>query len=113
EQSDPFFLRNLIYLMRILARPADAAAVEEVMLIGRAVRSSSPLAVVKEAISTLGKIEHEAAEDALLAYLRRFESMLQSPRAGAHPRAETEGLLERTVSSPARTRGRRAREGDV
>ena len=108
EQMDPFFLRNLIYLLRILARPADAPAVDEVMLIGRTVRSSSPLAVVKEAISTLGKIEHEAAEDALLAYLRRFENMLESPRAGAHPREETEALLERTVSSLARTGGGRS-----
>jgi Domain of unknown function (DUF4388) len=108
ELADPFFLRNLIYLLRILPRPAEASAADEVMLIGRAVRSSSPLAVVKEAISTLGKIEHEAAEDALLAYLRRFESMLESPRAGAHPRAETEALLERTVSSLARTGGGRS-----
>jgi len=108
EQTDPFFLRNLIYLLRILPRPAEASAVDEVMLIGRTVRSSSPLAVVKEAISTLGKIEHEAAEDALLAYLRRFESMLESPRTGAHPREETEGLLERTVSSLARTGGGRS-----
>jgi hypothetical protein len=108
EQTDPFFLRNLIYLLRILARPADAPAVDEVMLIGRCVRSSSPLAVVKEAISTLGKIEHEAAEDALLAYMRRFESMLESPRAGAHPREETEGLLDRTISSLARTGGGRS-----
>lgn len=108
EQTDPFFLRNLIYLLRILPRPAEASATDEVMLIGRTVRSSSPLAVVKEAISTLGKIEHEAAEDALLAYLRRFESMLESPRAGAHPREETEGLLERTVSALARTGGGRS-----
>ena len=108
EQTDPFFLRNLIYLLRILPRPAEASAVDEVMLIGRTVRSTSPLAVVKEAISTLGKIEHEAAEDALLAYLRRFESMLESPRAGAHPREETEGLLERTVSALARAGGGRS-----
>ena len=108
EHTDPFFLRNLIYLLRILPRPADAPAADEVMLIGRTVRSSSPLAVVKEAISTLGKIEHEAAEDALLAYLRRFESMLESPRAGAHPREETEALLERTVSALARTGGGRS-----
>ena len=108
EQTDPFFLRNLIYLLRILPRPAEASAADEVMLIGRTVRSSSPLAVVKEAISTLGKIEHEAAEDALLAYLRRFESMLESPRAGAHTRDETEGLLERTVSALARTGGGRS-----
>ncbi len=108
EQTDPFFLRNLIYLLRILARPADAPLADEVMLIGRTVRSSSPLAVVKEAISTLGKIEHEAAEDALLAYQRRFESMLESPRAGAHPREETEALLERTISSLARTGGGRS-----
>jgi hypothetical protein len=108
EQTDPFFLRNLIYLLRLLPRPAEASAADEVMLIGRTVRSSSPLAVVKEAISTLGKIEHEAGEDALLAYLRRFESMLESPRAGAHPREETEGLLDRTVSSLARTGGGRS-----
>ena len=109
EQADPFFLRNLVYLLRILPRPAEAPrAPDEVMLIGRTVRSTSPLAVVKEAISTLGKIEHEAAEDALLAYLRRFESMLESPRAGAHPREETEGLLERTVSSLARAGGGRS-----
>jgi hypothetical protein len=108
EQTDPFFLRNLVYLLRILPRPVGASATDEVMLIGRAVRSSSPLAVVKETISTLAKIEHEAAEDALLSYLRRFESMLESPRAGAHPREETEGLLERTVSALARMGGGRS-----
>ncbi|HET9314144.1 MAG TPA: hypothetical protein VFQ51_01095, partial [Vicinamibacteria bacterium] len=33
EQTDPFFLRNLVYLLRILPRPAEASAAEEVMLI--------------------------------------------------------------------------------
>jgi hypothetical protein len=102
DQTDPFFLRNLVYLLRILPRPEGALPAEEVALIGRAVRSTSPLAVVKEAISTLGKIEHETAEDALLAYLRRFESMLESPRAGTHPREETEALLDRTIAGLAR-----------
>lgn len=102
DQTDPFFLRNLVYLLRILPRPEGASPMDEVALIGRAVRSTSPLAVVKEAISTLGKIEHETAEDALLAYLRRFESMLESPRAGAHPREETEALLDRTLAGLAR-----------
>ena len=102
DQTDPFFLRNLVYLLRILPRPEGASPSEEVALIGRAVRSTSPLAVVKEAISTLGKIEHETAEDALLAYLRRFESMLESPRAGTHPREETEALVERTIAGLAR-----------
>jgi hypothetical protein len=102
DQTDPFFLRNLIYLLRILPRPEGASAADEVVVIGRAVRSTSPLAVVKEALSTLGKIEHETAEDALLAYLRRFESMLESPRAGAHPREETEALVERTIAGLAR-----------
>jgi hypothetical protein len=108
EQADPFFLRNLIYLLRLLPRPAEASAAEDVMLIGRTVRSNSPLAVMKEAISTLGKIEHEAAEEALLGYLRRFESMLENPRAGSQPREETEGLLERTVSALARAGGGRS-----
>jgi hypothetical protein len=102
DQGDPFFLRNLVYLLRILPRPEGASPVDEVALLGRAVRSTSPLAVVKEAISTLGKIEHETAEDALLAYLRRFESMLESPRAGTHPREETEALVERTIAGLAR-----------
>jgi Domain of unknown function (DUF4388) len=102
DQADPFFLRNLVYLLRILPRAEGASPVDEVALLGRAVRSTSPLAVVKEAISTLGKIEHETAEDALLAYLRRFESMLESPRAGTHPREETEALVERTIAGLAR-----------
>ena len=107
DQTDPFFLRNLVYLLRILPRSEGASPADEVALLGRAVRSTSPLAVVKEAISTLGKIEHETAEDALLAYLRRFESMLESPRAGTHPREETEALVERTIAGLARgTTGR-------
>jgi hypothetical protein len=108
EQAEPFFLRNLIYLLRLLPRPAEASAADEVMLLGRVVRFSSPLAVVKETLSTLAKLEHEAAEEALLAYLRRFEGALETPRAGVHPREETEALLERTVSALARARGGRA-----
>lgn len=102
DQTDAYFLRNLVYLLRILPRPEDASPADEVALLGRAVRSTSPLAVVKEAISTLGKIEHETAEDALLQYLRRFESMLESPRAGAHAREETEALVDRTIAGLTR-----------
>lgn len=102
DHPNPFFLRNLIYLLRIVPRPQGVSPADDVALIGRAVRSTSPLAVVKEAISTLGKIEHETAEDALLQYLRRFESMLESPRAGAHAREETEALVDRTIAGLAR-----------
>jgi hypothetical protein len=108
EQAEPFFLRNLIYLLRLLPRPAEASAADEVMLLGRVVRFSSPLAVVKETLSALAKLEHEAAEEALLAYLRRFEGTLEATRASVHPREETEALLERTVSALARARGARA-----
>jgi hypothetical protein len=101
-RTDPFFQMNLVYLMRIIPRPAEAPVEEEVNVVMRTAGRSSPPPLVKQVIAYLASVRHEKAERALITYLKVFESMLLQPETAAYPSAEVEVLLDRTCAALAR-----------
>jgi hypothetical protein len=103
EKPDPFFQMNLIYLMRVIPRPDDAAAVEEEVNVVSVVCSrSSPAPLVKQAIAFLAQSRHDKAERALISYLKVFETLLQQGDSSRYALAEVEILLDRTCAALAR-----------
>jgi uncharacterized protein DUF4388 len=100
--ADPFFQMNLVYLLRVLPRPADASIDEEVNLVMRTSGKDSPPPLVKQAIAYLAATRHEKSERALITYLRVFENMLLQPESAVYSREDVEILLDRTSVALAR-----------
>lgn len=106
--ASPYFLRNLVYLLRLIPRPEDAPLETEVDLVVRAGRSGGFANLVKEAIAYLGKVRHERSEAALISYFRVFEGMLLNPDSAPYDRPTVATLLDRTASALARLGTRNA-----
>jgi hypothetical protein len=101
KEADPFFQRNLIYLLRQIPRPPEAPVDDEIDLMVSAAPVGAAAVVLKEAILTLGRIHHDKSEVALVAYLRAFEGMALNPDTSAYDSTEVWALLDRTTSSLA------------
>ena len=101
KEADPYYQRNLIYLLRQLPRPAEAPVEDEIDLMTRAAPVGAAALVLKEAILALGRIHHDRSEVALVAYLRAFEGMALKPETAAYDSTEVWALLDRTASSLA------------
>jgi len=99
---DPYFQMNLVYLMRIIPRPAEASVDEEVNAVMGTAGRTSPPPLVKQIIAYLAFTRHEKAERALITYLKVFENMLLEPETAAYPPAELEVLADRTCAALAR-----------
>jgi Domain of unknown function (DUF4388) len=99
---DPFFQMNLVYLLRVVPRPAEVTLEDEVGLIMRTPGKDSPPPLVKQVIAYLAANRHDKCERALITYLRVFENMLLQPENAAYPREEVETLLDRTSVALAR-----------
>lgn len=108
SQVDPFFQRNLVYLLRVVPRPEDLDVEDEVNLVMRASGRSSPPPLVKQVIAYLSATRHEKAERALITYLHVFENMLLQPDSAAYEREEVEVLLDRTCAGLVRYGSQRA-----
>lgn len=100
--ADPFFLRNLVYLMRVIPRPPNASVEEEVEAVMKTSGRDSPPPLVKQVIAYLSATRHEKAERALVTYLKVFENMLLQPETAVYPAADVETLLDRTCAALAR-----------
>jgi hypothetical protein len=100
--ADPFFQMNLVYLLRIIPRPASASVDEEVNAVMGTAGRTSPPPLVKQIIAYLAFTRHEKAERALITYLKVFENMLLEPATAAYPPAELEVLADRTCGALAR-----------
>jgi hypothetical protein len=107
-QADPFFQRNLVYLLRVIPRPADASLEEEVALVTRCPGRDSPPPLVKQVIAYLGQTRHDGCERALVGYLHVFENMLLQPETAVYDPGEIETLLDRTCAALARYASPRA-----
>lgn len=100
--ANPFFQRNLIYLLRIIPRPETASIEDEVDAVMRTSGRSSPPPLVKQVIAFLAATRHDKSERALMTYLKVFESMLLQPEMASYPPEDVEGLLDRTCAALAR-----------
>jgi len=101
KEADPFYQRNLIYLLRLLPRPPEVPADAEVDLVTRAAPVGAAAVVLKEAMHGLGRIHHEKSEAALLSYLHALEGMALKPDAAAYDPTEVLALLDRAASALA------------
>jgi len=101
-EADPFFQGNLVYLLRIIPRPAEASVDDEVQVVMRTPGRDSPPPVVKQVIGFLASVRHEKSERALITYLRLFENMLLQPPTAVYSLPDIEMLLDRTCTALAR-----------
>jgi hypothetical protein len=100
--ADPFFQMNLVYLLRVIPRPADVSIEEEVNLVMRTAGKECPPPLVKQAIAYLAATRHEKSERGLITYLRVFENMVLQPESAVYSREDVETLLDRTSVALAR-----------
>jgi hypothetical protein len=101
KEADPFYQRNLIYLLRQIPRTPEVPVEHEIDLIVSAAPVGGPAVVLKEAMLALGRIPHDKSEVALVAYLRAFERMALEPETAAYDSTEVWALLDRAASSLA------------
>jgi hypothetical protein len=101
KEADPFFQRNLIFLLRQLPRAPEVPVEPEIDLIVSAAPVGGAAVVLKEAMLALGRIPHDKSEVALVAYLRAFEGMALKPDTSAYDSTEVWALLDRVTSSLA------------
>ena len=101
-QVDPFFQRNLVYLLVEIPRPADVSVEDEVNLVMSAPGRASPPPLVKQVIAYLAATRHDKAERALITYLRLFENMLLEPETATYEPHDVEVLLDRVCAALAR-----------
>jgi len=104
-----FFERNLVYLLRTTRRPPDAPLDPEVDVLIPMSELEGPLPLVREALATLGQIQHERAVTALVARVSELEDALLGKRELPHNEDELRGLLDSVVGMLARSAAKEAR----
>ena len=104
-----FFERNLVYLLRTTRRSPDAPADPEVDVLIPMSELEGPLPLVREALATLGQLQHERAVTALVARVSELEDALLGKRQLPHNEDELRGLLDSVVGMLARSPAKEAR----
>jgi hypothetical protein len=99
---DPFFQMNLVYLLRVIPRPAAGSVEDEISVVMRASGRDSPPPLVKQVIGYFAAVRHDKSERALIAYLRLFENMVLQPETAVYSPTDLETLLDRTCIALAR-----------
>jgi hypothetical protein len=97
-----YFTRNLVFLLRRIPKPVDDTSDREAALLGHLLKWGNPLIVIKEAIGALGQIRGATAEQALIARLKEYESMLLQGGGATQDDDEIEVLLDRIASALVR-----------
>ena len=96
------YKRNLLYVLRRVARPADQPAEKELDAVVRLSEPGLPAPLVKEALAALGQIKHEKAEAALIQRVEGLEQLLAKKGDAPFDEAELQPLLDRAVTTLAR-----------
>ena len=96
-ETDWYFLRNLLYVLRKVPRTSEAPSETEIDFLFRLSEPSQPLPLVKEALANLGQTRHERAEQILVARLSQLESA--AAKAGAVVPADLLQLLDKTCAA--------------
>jgi hypothetical protein len=110
EASYPwYFERNLVYLLRTTRRPPDAPADPEIDVLIPMSELEGPLPLVREALATLGQIQHERAVTALVARVSELEDALLGKRPLPHNEDELRAMLDSVVGMLARSSAKEAR----
>jgi len=104
-----YFERNLVYLLRTTRRPPDAPVDPEIDVLVPMAELEGPLPLVREALATLGQIQHDRAVTALVARVSEIEDALLGRRELPHDEQDLRGLLDSVVTMLARSSAREAR----
>ncbi len=99
-ETDWYFLRNLLYVLRKVPRTSEAPSETEIDFLFRLSEPSLPLPLVKEALTNLGQTRHERAEQILVTRLSQLESTVA--KAGPVVPADLLQLLDKTCAALAR-----------
>lgn len=99
-ETDWYFLRNLLYVLRKVPRSGEAPTEAEIDFLFRLSEPSQPLPLVKEALANLGQTRHERAGQILVARLSQLES--SAAKAGAVLPPDLLQLLDKTCAALAR-----------
>jgi hypothetical protein len=100
--DEGYFLRNIVYLLRRIPKPAEVPAEPEIERVASLSHPGFPAFLLKEAIAYLAQTKHEKAEQALIARLQDVEAMLLDPDEAIYDRKELHSLLDRIVTALAR-----------
>jgi hypothetical protein len=110
EASYPwYFERNLVYLLRTTRRPPDAPPDPEIDVLIPMSELEGPLPLVREALATLGQIQHERAVTLLVARVVELEDALLGKRQLPHNAEELQALLDSVAGMLARSPAKDAR----
>ncbi|MRR12423.1 DUF4388 domain-containing protein, partial [bacterium] len=99
-ETDWYFLRNLLYVLRKVPRTTEAPSEAEIDFLFRLSEPSLPSPLVKESLANLGQTRHERAGQILVARLSQLESTVA--KAGAVVPADLLQLLDKTCAALAR-----------
>ncbi|MFN7986975.1 MAG: DUF4388 domain-containing protein [Thermoanaerobaculia bacterium] len=99
-ESDWYFLRNLLYVLRKVPRSAGPATEAEVEHLVRYSEPNRPTPLVKEALALLGLTGTEKAGHVLVARLAQLEAA--AARAGAAAPADLLQLVDRACAALSR-----------
>ncbi len=106
DETDAVLWRDLIHVLRAVP-PSDDAEVEHEIELVASISPQDEDELVMEAIGYLGERKHDKSVLALISYLQAFEEMLTGGVAnGLNQRRQVIALLNRTVSTLARTGSR-------
>ncbi len=110
EASYPwFFERNLIYLLRTTKRPASETPDREIDVLIHMSDLKAPMPLVREALATLGQIQHDRAITALAARVSELEDALIGTGELPHEEDDLRSLLDSVISMLARNPSKAAR----
>lgn len=99
-ETDWYFLRNLLYVLRKVPRTGEAPSEAEIDFLFRLSEPTQPVPLVKEALANLGQTRHERAEQILVARLSQLES--SAAKAGAVVPPDLLQLLDKTCAALGR-----------
>ena len=110
EASYPwFFERNLVYLLRTTKRAGGETPDREIDVLIHMSDLKAPMPLVREALATLGQIQHDRAITALVARVSELEDALVGSGQLPHDEDDMRSLLDSVAAVLARNPSKVAR----
>jgi hypothetical protein len=102
EEAGPHIQRNWIYLMRVIPRPPEEPADEEIALVARFASPGQPAFLAREAITYLGQTKHVKAKQFLVECLHDYEEAFSRRAVTPAQRKEWQAALDKIGGALAR-----------
>src|SRR5262249_28549790 len=102
DEPGPHIQRNWIYLMRVIPRPPEEPADEEVALVARLAGPDQPAFLAREAIMYLGQTKHVKARQCLVECLHDYEGAFARRTVTPAQQKEWQTALDKIGAALAR-----------